>query len=98
MIDGGGTHPVMIVNPCAVLEIQDLTIASGHTSFGGGRIENSGTLTVTNSTFSGNSASILGGGIANFLKLTVTNRPSSATAVGNGITKPHHGVHATRHR
>ena len=72
-IDGGGTHQVMIVNSGAVLEIQDLTIANGHTSFGGGAIENAGTLTVTNSTFSGNSASISGGGIVNFLTLTVTN-------------------------
>src|SRR5580700_6869537 len=62
-VDGGNTHEVMDVLSGAT-HIANLTIANGKANAGGG-IFNTGTLTVTDSTFSGNSASVggLGGGI-----------------------------------
>jgi hypothetical protein len=67
--------------------ISGLTIAKGMQGYGGG-IANSGTLTITASTFSGNSASESGGGIINAATLIITGCTFSAnTAVdesGNG--------------
>ena len=76
------------MNGGATLNLNDLTIADGHTSpfvgadLGGG-IYNNGTLTVTNSTFSGNSAlSGSGGGIFSYGLLTVTNSTFSDNSAG----------------
>ena len=43
------------MNSGVTLNLNELTVAYGHGSYGGG-IHNGGTLTVSNSTFSGNSA------------------------------------------
>jgi len=89
IIVDGATAPtsdrVMVVSSGATLTLNDLTIANGTFSGGGGGIFNSGTLTVTNSTFSGNSAPTgEGGGIFNDDTLTVTNSTFSGNSAGAG--------------
>jgi hypothetical protein len=70
------------------LTLEELTLQGGQVSNpGGGGINNSGSLTLTNSTLSGNSA-LNGGGIVNNGPLTVTNSTfsgNSATSRGGGI-------------
>jgi CSLREA domain-containing protein len=90
--DGGDpqfstTYQVLLVNVGATLNLNDLTIANGGISPGidGGGIYNSGTLTVTNSTFSGNGGEFdTGGGILNDDSgtLTITNSTFSGNGVG----------------
>ena len=71
-IDGGGmitisgehSTGVFAVNPGVNFTVRNMTIADGRASEGGG-IQNSGLLTVTNSTFTDNSADQSGGGIFN---------------------------------
>jgi len=72
-ISGGNSVGIFVVNIGVNFTVQNLTIANGiGGNFGGGGIANSGTLTVTNSTFSGNRADA-GGAISNSGDLTVTN-------------------------
>ncbi len=66
--------------------VNNLIITNGYVLHGGG-INNSGTLTVTNSTISGNGASD-GGGICNTGTLTVTN----STISGNSGYPGHGGI------
>ena len=78
-IDGASLYGVLVVNSGSTLNVNDLTIAHGAGASGGG-IENSGTLTITNSTLFNNSASGQGGGIYNDGgSVTVAN----STFVGN---------------
>ncbi len=83
IIDGASTHRVLYVNSGATLNLNNLTIANGKSTDGGG-VNNQGTLTVTNSTFSGNSDDGGGGGIYNNDALTVTNSTFSGNSAGNG--------------
>jgi CSLREA domain-containing protein len=77
-VDGANEYQVMVVNPVATLNLNNLMIAHGFAITGGG-INSDGTLTVTNSTFSDDSAdggvlfAGLGGGIYSEGTLTVTN-------------------------
>jgi len=71
-ISGSDTLRVLEVGTGTALDLEGVRVANGSTGSTGGGIENSGTLTVTNSTFSSNSASN-GGAIASFGTLTVTN-------------------------
>lgn len=90
-IDGGGNITisgnnavrVMIVDSGANLTLLNLTIANASTPLSGGGVVNSGTLTVSNSTFSGNTAGS-GGGIVNFSSGTITIADS--TFSGNSAT------------
>src|SRR5208282_3797876 len=52
-IDGGGLYEVLSVDSPATVVLNNLTIADGNATEGGG-VSNLGTLTVTNSTFSKN--------------------------------------------
>ncbi|MGD0073656.1 MAG: choice-of-anchor Q domain-containing protein, partial [Candidatus Binataceae bacterium] len=93
-IDGADTYQVLVVNPGATLNVNDLTIANGYADCSltypdGGGIYNyfgspGGTLNVTNSTFSGNSACDFGGGIASSGTLTVTNSTFSGNSAVDG--------------
>ena len=86
-IDGNHAVQAAIVDPGASLTLNNLTIANGIGS-GGGGIVNNGTLAITNSTFSGNSSSVNGGGIFNHGTLTIVNSTFSgnrATGFGGGI-------------
>ncbi|MCA2000837.1 MAG: sortase [Chloroflexi bacterium] len=87
-ISGNNSVQVFYVNSGAALTLQNLTIANGFSSSGGGISNDSGgTVTVINSAFSGNSA-YYGGGIRNFGALTVTDSTfsgNSATYYGGGI-------------
>ena len=71
------------VNSGVTATLTALTIQHGNTANNGGGINNSGTLTVTNSTVSANSANN-GGGINNSGTLTVTNGFLSANSANNG--------------
>lgn len=80
-VDGAAMYQVMVVRSGATLTLNDLTIADGNATLGGG-ILNSGTLTITGSSFSGNSAEA-GGGIDNGGTLTVTNSTFSDNKASN---------------
>ena len=80
-----GNHAVRVftVNSGVTLNLNRLTVADGSASGNGGGIYNSGTLTVSNSTFSGNSAGY-GGGIYNSGTLTVSNSTFSGNSASDG--------------
>jgi hypothetical protein len=80
---------VFVVNPAVTATVSGVTIENGicnsGTCLSGGGIQNSGTLTVSNSTLSGNSAGVgqLGGGIFNSRgTLTVSNCTLSGNSGG----------------
>ena len=87
-----GNHAVraFTVNTGVTLNLNRLTVVDGRADSGGGGINNSGTVTVSNSTFSGNNASgtfSSSGGIYNSGTVTVTNSTfssNSATSFGYG--------------
>ena len=98
-IDGGGVRTVVTISDTSVhVTLSKLTIRNGKATSGGG-INNSGTLTLTNSTVSGNWAPIpcihyfvfcqisagtaLGGGIYNSGALTVNNSIISGNQAGS---------------
>ncbi len=86
-ISGGGQSGVFQVDSGVTASISGLTISGGNvTSYVlGGGIDNSGTLTVTDSTISGNSAGFgYGGGIDNTGTLTVTDSTISGNSAGSG--------------
>jgi len=80
-ISGGNSIGLFIVNSGVTLTLTSLTLANGNTTTNGGAIHNTGTLTVTGSTFTGNSAHV-SGAIYNNGTLTVTN----STFSGNTAT------------
>jgi outer membrane protein assembly factor BamB len=91
-VDGANSFTVLIVNPGATLNLDNLTVQHGASSvvvngvtFGGG-ILNLGTTALVNSTFSGNSAED-GGGIFSNGSLSVTGSVFSgnSSTVGGGI-------------
>lgn len=91
-IDGGSTTRGMTVNSGLNVTLQNVTIQNGNgLSCGiytcGGGVQNSGTLTVTNSTFFTNTAST-GGGILNNGTLIVT----TSTFSGNGYSQSGGGI------
>jgi hypothetical protein len=97
IIDGNHNitgNRVFIIDSTTIVSISGVTVRNGRVTIGsGGGIDNSGTLTLTNSTVSGNSAggvggtSEVGGGIGNFGRLTLTNSTVSgnSSGVGGGI-------------
>ncbi len=81
-----GNHAVRVftVNPGVTLSLNELTVANGNAQrFRRRRHLNSGTLTVSNSTFSGNSANGSGGGIGNY---NGTWSVSNSTFSGNSAS------------
>src|SRR5215470_462335 len=104
IIDGGGTATVVrISNTTAHVTLSKLTIRNGKATSGGG-INNSGTLTLSNSTVSGNSAPIpctiplglvclhtgtaSGGGIYNSGALIISNSTISQNHAGSYCNGP----------
>ena len=87
ILDGGNTNQVMTVASGTTLNLSGVDVENGSTA-GGGAIYNSGTVTVTDSTFSGNSATGgAGGAILNNGTATVTDSTfsgNSAPLGGNG--------------
>ena len=79
-VDGGGASSIFVNSPGATLTLNNLTISNGVATVNGGGVLNSGTLTVTNSTFSGNNAAA-GGGIFN--SSTGTMSVTNSTFSGN---------------
>jgi hypothetical protein len=85
-ISGAGVYQVLAVNPGATLSLNNLTIADGNSTYGGG-VHNEGTLSVTNTTFSGNDATA-GGGIYNRGSLVVVNSTffsNTASSTGGAV-------------
>ncbi len=72
VINGDGTVGVFQVGGDVTATFAGLTISGGSATYGGG-IDNSGTLTVTDSTITNNYAGNGGGGIENTGMLTLTN-------------------------
>jgi len=74
-ISGNNTGPVLQVFSGRSLNVHDLTIADASASTGGAGIRNSGTLTVSHTTFSNNRVQSQGGAIfnSNFATLTVND-------------------------
>lgn len=95
-LDGQGAGTVLTVDSGNTVVVNNLTITGGHTdtagNAGAGGIQNSGTLTLTNSTVRGNTATVAQfrngvGGILNFqggrltlVNSTVSENSASATA------------------
>src|SRR5262249_31660555 len=77
----GGSYGIFAVGSGATVSISGLSITNGYNAslFGGGGIDNLGTLTVSDCTISGNMAQDIGGGIDNAGTLTV----SDCTISGN---------------
>ncbi len=93
-VNGGGVVAVFSVASDVTSTISSLTISggsaapSGGSATSGGGIDNSGTLTVDDSTISGNSASGAGGGVENAGTLTIADSTvsgNSAAGDGGGI-------------
>ncbi len=85
IINGGGIDRVFHITGAYAVSIAGVTIQNGNTAGAGGGIYNdSGTLSVTDSTISGNSAPS-GGGIWNYLggTLTVTDSTISGNSAAN---------------
>ncbi|MCA9967909.1 MAG: hypothetical protein KC423_26875, partial [Anaerolineales bacterium] len=93
-IDGGDSVQLFYVNSAGNFTVNQVTLQNGSAT-NGGAIYNSGTLTVTDSTFIGNSASDSGGGIYNGTgMLIVTNSTFSGNAanyLGGGISNDNGG-------
>ncbi len=88
-ISGNNAVRVFTVNSGVVFTMQGVTVANGKSSSGGG-LYNSGTVTITNSTFLANSIDVGysvggGGGIFNRGTLTVTNSTFSDNEVAVGF-------------
>ena len=89
-VNGGGNSRVFLVDPNVTASISGMTITGGNAGSGdGGGLDNSGTLTVGNSTFTDNSAASDGGGLFNDGTLTVSNSTFTSNAAaesdGGGI-------------
>jgi hypothetical protein len=91
-ISGGLACQVFVVNAAVTATISGVTIENGICSnspicHSGGGIQNSGTLTVSNSTLSGNSAGVgeLGGGIFNSSGGTLTVSNSTLSGNSGGV-------------
>jgi hypothetical protein len=97
VIDGPGASVVTISGNNAVEAfsvegdstptLSGLTVSKGDTNQGGGGIDNSGVLTVTNCAFSNNSTTAAGGGIENDGTLSITSSTfeTNSAEFGGGI-------------
>lgn len=83
-LSGNYSVRVLLVKPGAALTLKNLTIANGYADQQGGGVYNqSGSLTVLNSTFVGNQATRIGGGIANFADPTLATPGGNLTVVNS---------------
>ena len=82
-VDGANTFQIFGVNTGVTLILRNLRIQNGSSTGGGGGVNSTGTLTVTNCAFSGNAANS-GGGIASSGMLTVTNSTFSGNSASDG--------------
>ncbi len=86
-IDGNNAVTVFTVNSGITASISGLTIQHGNSGFHGAGINNSGTLTITNSALSGNvSADIVSSGTGGAIYNTGTLMVSNSTLSGNSVT------------
>lgn len=81
-VNGGGVDTVFTIDSGTVT-LSGLTITNGSAYVGGGIYNETGTVTISNSTISGNTAGLLGGGILNYRgTLTVSKSTISGNAAG----------------
>jgi predicted outer membrane repeat protein len=87
-ISGNNAVRVMQVNAGVSVNLSNVAIANGNVPSSGGGIYNTGTLTLTYTTFYSNTATNSGGGIYNTGTLTITNSTiysNTAGTMGGGI-------------
>jgi hypothetical protein len=87
-IDGQGARRSVTVSSGVTASIERFVVQYGLSTdslAGGGGINNSGTLTVTNSTITSNTAFIFGGGISNSGTMTLNNSAVTANKVRDGV-------------
>jgi hypothetical protein len=89
-VSGNNSVQVIIVNSGADLTVKHLNIGNASGNTGGGLVNFSGTVTITDSTFSNNSASSGGGGIVNssgtvIIADSTFSSNSSGLSSGGGI-------------
>lgn len=82
-VSGADEYQVMMVTAGATLTLNNLTIAHGSGTYGGGAY-NAGALTVTNTTFLSNVVTVLGGAIYNSGVLMATNSAFSGNGNNSG--------------
>jgi hypothetical protein len=82
--DPDGDVRILDVNGGVTATLDSMVFTKGYTTSDGGAIYNSGTLTVTDSTFSGNSASNVSGAISNGGALNITNSAFSGNSAKSG--------------
>lgn len=80
----GSDDGIVVVNHVDGVTIEDLTIEGGGGNSSGGAIQNSGTMTLTDSTLTANSSSY-GAGIYNSGSMTVTDSTISANTGGSAV-------------
>ena len=87
-LDGGNSVEVLFVRSGVIFTLNALTVAHGLAISGidGGGLFNSGTVTISNSTFANNSASgsSSGGGLANGGTVTISNSTFANNSAGGG--------------
>jgi predicted outer membrane repeat protein len=99
-VSGGSAVRVFTVNSSVTFNLQNITVANGHTDYGGGIFTNSSSnvVNLTNVTLSGNSAT-QGGAIyiytGNITLTNVTFSGNSATSYGGGMNSTFSGVTLT---
>ncbi len=95
-LSGGNTERIMRTTNNSILTINDLALTEGYSDFGGA-INNSGDLTINNSTLAGNTATGGGGAIFNaFQTLTLNNvTVENNLAMSSGGGGIYHGASGT---
>jgi hypothetical protein len=88
-IDAGGTSAVLSIDPGVKASVSGATLTGGYSYFGGGDVQNQGTLTLAGVTLTGG-YSRYGGGMANYGTATLVDCTVSGNAAGEG------GASATR--
>lgn len=83
IIDGNDSHQPFIVFPGGALKLDSVTVANGTVVGSGGGLINSGTATISNSTFSENTATF-GGGLLSTGTVTISSSTFSGNFAVNG--------------
>ena len=87
-VSGGGLSRVFQIDDGVTASISGLTISGGYAYYGGGGVNNAGSLTMTSCTVSGNSVTgpyYSGGGVSNTGSLTMTNCIVSGSSAASAV-------------
>jgi hypothetical protein len=83
IIDGQKTRTGMTVNSTTIASVDHFKIQNGYNSTQGGGLQNSGSLSLSDSVISGNVSSRIGGGIYNSGLLTIDSTTISQNSAGS---------------